>query len=304
MPNILDVSEELVSFNRKVWPKRKGHTKESLIDWRLIQNPYFTEIADGLIIQKDDQVVGQIIPIFSQFISQGKPSDCVWGSDYFVDEKHRYSMTGMHLLKSMLKSYLHFGVGMSDISLKLHKALGEEQVGMRHDQLYLSFGKAKNNYDILTYNDFIDNFDSYFYKQYKNCGLNHFARNAGFYKWTFTKSDKHTINIVSSPRSRDFVLTYNTTKKGIPVCKVVDYSPGLHNQKALLVDMINAGARKSLTPLIFYSGAIDISRDTRALKHKTYPILSNLKKKGIEYDQLASLHVTGIDSDRLINDFL
>lgn len=296
--------ENFLAFNKKMFPKRRNINQATLIDWRIVDNPFYTDFKEGLIASNSDKNLGQIIPIYSRFISDEHDYNCVWGSDYIVLEEKRGTNAGVKVLQCMIKNYLHFGVGMSSVSLQLHKILREKEIGKRYDSLFFSFKKSVTNYNIIDFDTFLNSFPSIKKKCFKVEGINYFERDIPFYKWVFNKANKNKIKIVCNNNSSEFVIFYHSKKFGIPIIKVVDFSPGLNSTSKKLVDFIRFYSRKSLIKLFFFSGSMDIVQHFTSIRHKEFPVCSNIGSKNLKYNSNNRLHVTGLDSDRFISEFL
>jgi hypothetical protein len=118
---------ELIKFNRRVYPKR-DKIKEPF-SYRFLKNPFAQQLYSYISYLEDDSIIGQILLMPSQFKYNGKIQDATWGMDYIVDEKYRGSFAGVQLCKKAIKENLHFGIGLSDVSLKMHLVFNEKIIG-------------------------------------------------------------------------------------------------------------------------------------------------------------------------------
>lgn len=295
---------DILAFNRKMWPRRKNELK-TIIEWRIFKNPFLSYFEEDLIAKIDGVVVGQIIPIYGNFISGLEQYNCVWGSDYIVDQVERGSTAGVKVLKAMIKNYLHFGVGMSDVSLKMHKVMREKEIAQRFDFLFIAGKKQKVEVQYVDLTYFLENFESKFLgANVKETNVNYFERSASFYSWIFAQAKKENIKIAFDQKRDGYVLFYDTKYKGVPIVKIIDYSVNYLNDKEALLSVINDYGYKSFKKIFFFSGTTDFSEKVTHFRKRVFPIYSNIKRMKITYQDENRLHVTGLDSDRFINSFL
>jgi hypothetical protein len=296
--------QSYVSFNKKMFPKRNFNTAERLITWRIIQNPYFSYFDSGLISSINGEVTGQIIPIYSKFISGPNSYLGVWGSDYIVDDISKGSGVAVVVIRNIMKNYLHFAVGMSELSLKIHRALGEEKIGVRFDCLFLSkIQISRKKYSVITIEKFYEKFELFIPSKCGAKGCNYFERTIEFYTWIFMKVDQSKIKVIHNDLG-DFVMFYHDSYFGMPIVKIVDFSLSLNLKPRVFADLVNIYGTRFLVRLFFYSGGIDVSPYFECFRSRKFPVLSNIFKKDFDFNNSSTLHLTALDSDRFISSFL
>ena len=140
---------------------------------------------------------------------------------------------------------------------------------------------------------------------YKRQDIAFFVRNIEFYEWAFEFSTEKDITVLHDTELNGYVILYNTTKKGIPVTWVVDYSAIYVKHVDRLANVIKTIVKKPIGNLIYFNGSVDVSNHFFVLDKRTHPIYSNI---GRVDGTLASAgihwHVTGMDSDRFLSHFL
>jgi hypothetical protein len=297
--------DKFIEFNKRNFPKRKNNSAGTLIDWRIKSNPYYSSFDSGLLCIHDSKLIGQIIPIYSKFMTNNNEYNCVWGSDYIVDVAYRGGNAGVKVIRNIIRKNLHFGVGMTDISLKIHKIFKEKCVGTRYDCLVFSTKKANSMFKMVDIDFFLKNFNAIFLQCYSNTSYDFFIRSLDFYNWIFQITDKDKLKVVWDEETKDFAIFYRSSYLGIPITKVIDFSPRINEQPHKLVEMIRFYLRESnSSKLIFYSGGVDLSIYMKSYRTKTFPIYSNIEDhlKGVTIKN--RVHITGLDSDRFISEFL
>ncbi len=117
------------SFNKRAYPER-GQPEEAN-QYRFFKNPINSEAYKNVLVAKnnDDEIVGQILLLPTEFHYRGKKHSASWGMDYIVDEAHRGSPLGVILAKKAIRNRFHFGVGLAEMSLKVHLSLREKHIG-------------------------------------------------------------------------------------------------------------------------------------------------------------------------------
>ena len=121
--------QSLIDFNKTAFPER-DQVEES-IKYRLIDNPNAKNGENETLVaeNKDQKIVGQMMLMPAKFSYDGMEFPAFWGMDYFVDDLFRGTPAGTILCKKALKSKYHFGLGLSDMSLRIHLAFGEKVIG-------------------------------------------------------------------------------------------------------------------------------------------------------------------------------
>ena len=304
MKNLSFDQEAYTDFNKKAYPKRKDFSWETLVDWRIFENPFFTYFDPSLISMEGDNIVGQILPLYSRLVSGEHIHNCVWGVDYIVDRDHRGKGLGKKILAEMLNRYLHFGVGMPEISIHLVKKLGEHQHTNRYDLVFWAGGIQKTKYQIESFDRFVNNFEQIIKPEYDRWSITYFDRSAAFYNWIFKKAEKEKISVLRTENSFSFIILYRSTWKGIPIHWVVDYSPDFLINPSPFLNLLQSYGAKSFGKAFFYSGTLDLSGQVRSIRNRVYPVYSNIEKRGLRFRTDYSWHITGLDSDRFFSLFL
>ena len=118
------LKEKFISFNERIYSERLTALKQASFKWEL-QN-----IAQKSLLALDDsEVVGQIILYPAQCFYLNQIQNCVFAYDYIVDPKYLNTGIGVKLLSKTIKNNIHFGIGVSDLSRKLHLILKEKSIG-------------------------------------------------------------------------------------------------------------------------------------------------------------------------------
>ncbi len=192
--------QSLIKFNNEAFPER-DRVEES-IKYRFIQNPNVVNAESETLIAENEnkEIVGQMMLMPSEFKFSENLYAAYWGMDLFVKDLYRGSPAGTILCKKALKSKFHFGLGLSDLSLRIHLAFGEKVIGhlstyIKFKNPLLNFFKSKNKGNIKA-PEFIYSNNSKFVKVtnpeeiqsnngYWNSHLLEFTRDTSFLKWRY-----------------------------------------------------------------------------------------------------------------------
>tara|TARA_B100000963_G_C22623229_1_gene671033 strand:- start:151 stop:1170 length:1020 start_codon:yes stop_codon:yes gene_type:complete len=115
---------KLIKFNRRMY--RNRDKIEDSISFRILKNPFSKQIFSYISYLEDNSIIGQIFLMPTQFKFSGEIKNANWGMDYIVDDEYRGSIAGVQLCKKALKENLHFGIGLSEVSLKIHLIFNEK----------------------------------------------------------------------------------------------------------------------------------------------------------------------------------
>lgn len=123
--------DAFISFNIRTYSERKTSLEQAEYKWNLQHNG-----TSHFVATDNDEVVGQIVlfPMACQY--NGKKYNGVFAYDYIVAPDYLNTGIGVKLLHKTLKTHIHFGIGLSDISRKLHLALKEKSIGEIHKYVY------------------------------------------------------------------------------------------------------------------------------------------------------------------------
>lgn len=293
---------KLVEFNINNYPNRT-QIKER-VDYYLNYNckGFKTKILLGV---DQEKIIGQIF-LLPCFIKNDEDV-YYWGMDYFVQNDYRNTPIGVMLLRKALKKHNHLGMAFSPISLKIHKVLGEQQVG----DLKL-FIKPNFNivFSVFKRNKFPDNVNckkETFYltetltyqesEDFKNGSS--IYRNEDFLNWRFKTFDKKTYYKYQSINKNIYVVVRPVLLKKIKMLLVVDYRlPNCDSQNFdILNDLINKILKNTnCYGVLFYNSLPKFDAYLKKafyFKFKNLPILSN--------KPLTNLFVTPADSDFDLN---
>lgn len=122
-----------VDFNIKIYPERKTTEEQALYKWEL---QFHSQSSPHLLALNDEQVVGQIILFPAHCYYNNQKSPCVFAYDYIVQPEYLNTGVGVKLLSKTIKSHIHFGIGLSELSRKLHLTLKEKPIGNIHKYVY------------------------------------------------------------------------------------------------------------------------------------------------------------------------
>jgi len=119
----------LVQFNEKVFPLRDKI--DEFIKYNFIENPFDSKAWNKLLIavNEREEIEGQFLLLPSIFFFKGIKYPAFFGMDYIVDNINKNSIIGSILAKKAFKSENYITVGLSDISLKIHRALKQKIIG-------------------------------------------------------------------------------------------------------------------------------------------------------------------------------
>lgn len=121
--------ENFISFNSSIYSTRLSAIEQAQYKFNL--SPQLSFVATD-----NNKVVGQIILYPASFFYLNNKENCVFAYDYIVHPEYLNTGIGVKLLSKTIKEYIHFGIGLSDISRKLHLVLKEKPVGNIHKYLF------------------------------------------------------------------------------------------------------------------------------------------------------------------------
>jgi hypothetical protein len=300
--------QKVIDFNIKSYSKRRNISIDRYITWRIFENPFkYSNLFHFYI--SNEELAGQIIPIYSKFILNKKKFDCVWGTDYFVNPKYRNTTIGIMLLKNLLKDHIHFGVGMSKLSESIHLTFKEKIIGLRIDCFFLFFKifklkKCYNSVQQISYDSFISFIDSKYFYKHNFDNILYFERNKEFYQWIFKYSKKENLLFLRNNINNTFLIIYKTKKYGFRFNWIIDHSINLSFSD--IKYFLNNVPGVFPLSVFYYSGTNDNFKKFFIKKAKQGNVVSNLFSKNNHFnnDNKFDLHLTSLDSDRFLNYFL
>jgi len=293
--------DDFLNFNKVSYPDRKRVSIETYLNWRIFSNPFYQNFNDEFFDFDNGKITSQVIPIFSKACLNSLQYPCFWGSDYYVDKRYRGTFRGVILLRKFVKSSIHFATGMGDLSLKIHRALKEDEIGIRYDTLFIKHPARAKGIRKISYNEFLN---SHYYNYSNQAGRLSFIRTPAFYNWVLAKTDKQKIDIYINGLDGLFIMVYKTKINSFPVNWIIDYSCDFVDSKTELVRMIKNHKDSFFPELYFFCGSLDLSSDFIAIKHHLHPVLTNFFIKENLDKEDVKIHITSLDSDRFINHFL
>ncbi len=125
--------DSFIVFNTQIYKDRLTALEQAHYKWSVI-NEVFN--ASHFLALDDEKIVGQIVLLPYKCYYNNQKFDCVFAFDYIVDPAYLNTGVGVKLLAKTLKSHIHFGMGVSNISRKLHIIMKEKSIGKVHKYLY------------------------------------------------------------------------------------------------------------------------------------------------------------------------
>lgn len=298
----------LVEFNQNIYIKSDG-IEESL-NYRFFINPHNVKSHESIIaLNENDKIIGQILLMCSKFRYNGNTETAVWGMDYVVDELYRGSPAGTVLCKKALKVEFHFGVGLTETSMAIHKVFGENIIGSvcKYIRLTGPFSFVKfifprlNNKYIIEYPEEIEIKDSRFVKVIDPAEINsklgfwndnilEFVRDTAFLKWRyFYYPDKYLVYKYISKNNKEDIIstTFFVARpivwKNVNCLLLVDYRTSCDKDFFKIISATKELAKKLKVSAVItgcsFSGYKKILKRTLFLKFGTnLEIVSNYKE--------------------------
>lgn len=119
-----DLKEKFILFNARIYSTRLTTLNQASFKWEL------QDVGPKSLLALDnEEIVGQIILFPAQCLYLNQKQNCVFAYDYIVDPNYLNTGVGVKLLSKTLKNNIHFGIGVSDMSRKLHLILKEKSIG-------------------------------------------------------------------------------------------------------------------------------------------------------------------------------
>ncbi len=118
----------LIAFNRSMYPERDK--LDESIYFRFFKNPLSYKNSESIIaVNGRGEIVGQYFLMPARFRYHDNEAIVHWGMDYIVEQKERRSLAGIILCREALKVKFHFGLGVNETALSIHKRFGDEVIG-------------------------------------------------------------------------------------------------------------------------------------------------------------------------------
>ena len=314
---------KLVKFNTSVYPER--NKIEESISYRFLNNPFSRQLDSYIAHLEDDSIIGQILLMPSQFKYNGEIKYATWGMDYIVYEEYRGSIAGAQLCKKAIKENLHFGIGLSDVSLKMHLIFNEKNIGQMTKYIkvfnILSFATLVTkrfrtiNY---TFPEQIKVGGAYFNRVNKpeeiksdngywyGNGMLEFSRNNDFLKWRFfyypEKYIVYTMQNDSDKQNSIYFVLRNVVWRNLNCFLLVDYRFNSNSDFKLILKAIAKLSRLNNVSATITGSSLG-SLDRLLKKNLYFPygnkmdILTNFNVNSLINNVNNSLMVTFADSD-------
>lgn len=206
--------QSLIDYNTVVFSQRDNI--EESIKYRFYTNPFSKgRNHESLIaLDKEQNIIGQLLVMHSEFRYEGKIYPAFLGMDYFVDIEARSSLAGVILANKYKDLEHNFGIGLTDASLKVLLAFNEKIIGYLAKFIKINIKFALKNYLFKSNNNQPNSFnfpvslkikggsfsrvlkpENIVYKEgYWNNQLFEFTRNKEFLSWRyFHYPDKYFI---------------------------------------------------------------------------------------------------------------
>lgn len=287
----ISLKDSFVAFNHSVYPNRTTALQQALYKWEIQKNDHY---GLHLVALDNHQVVGQIIlmPVKCLYIDNTYPA--VFAYDYIVHPDYLNTGVGVKLLSKTIKEHIHFGMGVSDLSRKLHLVLKEKSVGAVYKFLFvrnpLAYAFAAcNSYlkinlrKTITKNHWPDFIDTGTYvvqnahnvpiiNKSWNKDIIEFARDEDFNAIRFQdfKSKYHCYQLFNSEKKlHGYFIARTDIWRGMRVLIVSDYRFTLNDSnvfEAIVFSVKRLAKLNKLDAILFGSSLIKI--DARLLKHR------------------------------------
>jgi hypothetical protein len=320
---IIDLNKNYLSslydFNHRMFPERKNY-KEVLDHYLAYENEGLTNI----IIDENDNVVGQNIFYALKYYFYGVMHDSLWGMDLIIEEKLRKDAWGLDLIQYGLHKSQSFATGSGPVALKINLALGcfligeiKKYVKIVNPLLGLTSLFRGNVPSKRFPNDIMvgkgqkflrisDKYNLFNKATAYNADLLEFARDESFLKWRFF-SGLHDYAFYKSQDSDNYFVLRTFVMHHITAMELVDYrcdasspdefdailSASLKITKKLLLPIIVTGSSLAIFDSVLESKGAKVNGRNR-------PIISTTKEYK-PYKQLINerrfTFVTLADSD-------
>lgn len=286
-----NLKDSFINFNQTIYSNRITALQQATYKWEIQKKDNY-ELH--LLALDDQQVVGQIILIPVKCLYKDNTYPAVFAYDYIVHPDYLNTGVGVKLLSKTIKEHIHFGMGVSDISRKLHLVLKEKSVGAVYKFLFVrnplayffaafhSYFKLnlRNNITKIYWPDYID---TGIYKiesmqalptksKSWNKDIIEFARDEDFYAMRFKdfKSKYHYYHLLNSEKNVNGYFTVRTDIwRGMRVLIVSDYRFTLNDSKvfeAMIFGIKKLAKINKLDAVLFGSSLSKI--DTHLMKHQ------------------------------------
>ena len=293
--------EEMIRFNTGIYSERP-FAKEQ-VSYKLASNEG-KNVVKSLLALDEEKVVGQIFLLPAGYSYKGEEHNCCYGVDYIVAEEYRNSGLGIKLLSKTIKEQIHIGIGLSDISKKIHLRLKEKLIGQVDKYLYLkniasylhiacktylnitlkrSFPQkagpeklASGGYDVIKQKEIP------FSSRPWNKTVIEISRKPEFIRWRFVnmlKQKYESFNIYKKDELQGYFIVRAEQWRGINVLIVSDYRYSLN--KPAVLDCICSAAKiimkkRSLDAVLFGSSLQVIDEGLAANKFKKVGVPSEI----------------------------
>jgi hypothetical protein len=127
-----DYREPLRDFNHRVYSNRLGLKNQTAFKLAI------TALTPSPIARLNHQVVGQLLLFPATYHYKNARDNFYFGYDYIVDPTMLNTGIGFKMLSDVVKNHPHVGIGLSDVSKRLHLLLKEKLIGSLDKFLWLN----------------------------------------------------------------------------------------------------------------------------------------------------------------------
>lgn len=247
-----DKFEEFLKFNIEINPTRNDIVER--FQFQILDNPLLKDKScPHILFAYDDhhQIIGQHLHNPFEYYFKGRRLNGFFGYDFFVLEAYRNKGVGSALAKKAKADfYPHFGIGVSEISRKIHLALGNKVIGnlfifiwirnilspFRYARKVILKNKDKPKVNRLIELEFpeVVTLDDHCYRrvaslkdwryQFWNEDVMEFSRSLEFLNWRFLdKKDKYYFYLLDEAYSTTYFVIRKIYAKGLRLLAIVDY---------------------------------------------------------------------------------
>ena len=286
---IKDLSPELypsfVTFNKAIYPEREK--VDELLEFRVLNSPHNDMELNVVLLDDNDDVVGQAQYYSTSYYHEGKTEQSLWGYDLIVKPALRKLNYGLDLLEyvSENRARVTFASGVGNMALKIEKAiLGVKVMGFLKKSIKIvnilnlpfainrrvslkNYPQKINNFVKVTDPNRLGNLT----KSY-NSELLEFCRDNEFLAWRFFEAP-YEYAFYKSVDNDNYFVVRTIVKNHITAVVLVDYRCDL-KQSQEITEIINAAVKLTnrlfLPVLITASSTIYV--DT-VLQEKSFKVI-------------------------------
>jgi len=244
--------DQFLKFYQSIEPTRDDLVKR--FRFQVLENPLLEDKTKPYILvasDDDGQIIGQHLHNPFEYYYKGKRLTGFYGYDFFVPESYRNKGIGSAIAKQARSDfYPHFGVGVSEVSQRIHLSLGNRVIGNLFTYIWIcnwlspvklglnQIFKKKVINNNAKLNDFnfpeiinpgnhqfrkTDQLEQWDYEYWYNEVLE-FSRSLDFINWRFlSKNDKYGCYLLEERNSSSYFVVRKIFAKGLNLLALVDY---------------------------------------------------------------------------------